>query len=246
MSNVILVIIMVLADILGLGPGADIDARIEDALKAELGKKVQAVQVETHINKGSLLTKGKIAAIDFTLEGLWVKPVRIEEAYFNVEDIRINASKVLLGKSDSCLRSIGDISFRFTFLPQDLARALELRSENIREPEIALAGGQLVISGKYLLGPISTPFEVEGYLSYEGGSRIYYRINAVRVAGLGLPATFRKMIEDELNPLFDLGEFHEKRREEFERNEKMVGRSLKVEVKHIVVGDDRIVITGSV
>jgi len=246
MSNVILVIIMVLAEVLGLSSGADLNRRIEEALKAELGTKVKEVKVETHINKGSLLTKGKIAAIDFTLNSLWVKPLRIEEAYFNVKDVRIDAGKVLFGKGEQSLRSIGEVTFRFTLLPQDLGRALEQENERIREAEVALESGQVVISGRYKLGPIAPPFQVVGHLTYEGGSQIYYRIQRVRVAGLGLPASFRKKLEDELNPVFDLNEFHEKRREDFARNEELVGRPLKLKVRHILVQDDAIVITGEI
>jgi hypothetical protein len=244
MSNVVLIIIMALSQVLGLG--GDVDSRLEKALKGELGDRVQAVEVEAHINKGSLLVKGKIAAIDFRLEGLYVKPVRIEEAYFIVKDIRIRAEKVLLGKAEDSIRSIGDISLRFSFLPNDLSHALDLQSELIDEPEVIIEKGQVVIRGRYALGPLSLPFEVQGYFSYEGGSKIYYRISRVRMAGLGFPAGLKKKLESELNPIFDLGEFHAKRRDEFKRCEEMLGRELKVVITHIVVEKDRIIVTGSI
>jgi|GEM_PF-2167137 len=244
MSNIILIIIMALSQV--LGPGGDVDSRLEKVLKGELGDRVQAVEVESHINKGSLLVKGKIAAIDFRLEGLYVKPVRIEEAYFIVKDIRIRADKVLLGKADGSIRSLGDISLRFTFLPNDLSHALDVQSELISEPEIVIENGQVVIRGRYALGPLSMPFEVQGYFSYEGGSKIYYRISRVRVAGLGFPAGLKKKLEAELNPVFDLGEFHKKRRDEFKRCEEMLGRELRVVVTHIVVEKARIIVTGSI
>ena len=244
MSNVVLIIIMALAQVLGLG--GDVDSRLENALKEELGMRVQAVEVESHINKGSLLVKGKIAAIDFRLEGLYVKPVRIEEAHFIVKDVRIRAEKVLLGKAEDSIRSIGDITLRFTFLPGDLSHALNVQSELIDEPEVIIEKGQVVIRGRYALGPLSMPFEVQGRFSYEGGSKIYYRISRVRVAGLGFPAGLKKRLETELNPVFDLGEFHEKRREEFKSCEKMLGRELKVVITHIMLEEDRIIVTGSI
>jgi len=244
MSNVILVIIIALSQVIGLG--GDVDSRLENALKDELGERVQAVEVESHINKGSLLMKGKIAAIDFRLEGLYVKPVRIEEARFVVKDVRIRQEKVLLGKVEDCIRSIGDIAIRFTFLPDDLSQALEIKSELIDEPEVIAEKGQVIMRGRYRWGPLSLPFEVYGYLSYEGGSKIYYRISRVRMAGLGFPAGLKKKLEAELNPIFDLGEFNEKRRKEFKRCEGMLGRELKVVITHIVVKEDRIIVTGSI
>ena len=244
MSNVILIIIMALSQVLGLG--GDVDSRLEKALKDELGDRVHTVEVESHINKGSLLVKGKIAAIDFKLEGLYVKPVRIEEAYFIVKDIRIRAEKVLLGKAEDSIRSIGDVSLRFTFLPGDLSHALDIQSDLIDEPEIVIEKGQVVIRGRYALGPLSVPFVVQGRFSYEGGSKIYYRISRVRVAGLGFPSGLKKKLESELNPVFDLGEFHEKRREEFKHCEEMLGRKLEVVITHIVVKEDRIIVTGSI
>lgn len=244
MSNVILVIIMALSQVFGLG--GNVDSRLEKALKDELGERVQAVEVESHINKGSLLVKGKIAAIDFRLNGLYVKPVRIEEAYFIVKDVRIRAEKVLLGKAEDSIRSIGDITLRFTFLPGDLSHALDVQSELIDEPEVITEKGQVVMRGRYALGLLSVPFEVQGYFSYEGGSKVYYRINRGRVASVGLPSGLKMRLENELNPIFDLGEFHEKRREELKRCEEMLGRELKVAITHIIVEEDRIIVTGSI
>ncbi len=244
MSNIILVIIMALSQVLGLG--SDIDSRLEEAIKNELGERVQHVEVETHINTGSLLVKGKIAAIDFKLEGLYVKPVRIEEASFIVKNIKIRADKVLLGKSKGCVRSIGEVGLRFSFLPGDLSRALEAQSESIEEAELLISSGQVLIRGRYLWGPLSLPFEVQGYFSFEGGSKIFYRITRVRVSGLGIPAVLKNKLENELNPVFDLGEFHEKRRDDFKRCEDMLGRELKVKITNILVVEDRVIVVGSI
>jgi hypothetical protein len=49
-----------------------------------------------------------------------------------------------------------------------------------------------------------------------------------------------------MNPLFDLEKFHEKRKKEFEKNEKIVGRELRLKIGHIIVSDGKIVTTGSI
>lgn len=235
---------LILAEV--FAPGANVDARLEKALTAELGDKVRKVSVDTHINKGSLLTKGKIAAIDLTLDKLWVEPVLIDEAYFNIGDVRLNTGKVLTGNTGRCVRSVGDIRFRFTFRPDDLARALELSSDSIIDPKVRTEQSSVVISGRYAFGILNPSFEVEGYLTFEGGSRIYYRVQKVRLAGLGMPGSIERLLEDEMNPLFDLDKFHEKRKDEFAENEKMVGRKLKLKISHIIVGDGKVVVTGSI
>jgi hypothetical protein len=244
MTNIILVFMLILAEV--FTPGANVDEMLEKALQAELGDKVKNVSVETHINKGSLLTKGKIAAIDLTLDKLWVKPVLIDEAYFNITDVRLDTGNVLTGKAKKCVRSVGDIKFRFTFRPDDLARALELSSDNIINPKVRTEQSVVIISGKYAFGILKPSFEVEGYLTFEGGSRIYYRVQKVRLAGLGMPGRIEKLLENEMNPLFDLEKFHEKRKKEFEKNEKIVGRELRLKIGHIIVSDGKIVTTGSI
>jgi len=244
MTNIILVFMLILARV--FAPGANVDEMLEKALTAELGEKVRKVSVETHINKGSLLTKGKIASIDLTLSELWVKPVLIDEAYFNIKDIRLNTGSVLTGDTKKCVRSVGDIKFRFTFRPEDLARALELSSERILEPRVRIEHSTVIISGKYAFGFLRPSFEVEGYLTFEGGSRIYYRVGKVRLAGLGMPGRIEKLLEDEMNPLFDLDKFHKKRREEFAENAKIVGRELRLRINHIIVHDDKVIATGSI
>jgi hypothetical protein len=244
MTNIILAIMLVIAQALGLG--GDIDSKLEQALKNELGQKVEKVEVQSHINKGSLAAKGKIAQIDFNLTGLWMKPVRVETSKFEVKDIRINSAKVIAGKAERSIKSIGPVDFRMEFLPKDLARALELDSEKIRKPEVTLESGAVTIRGKYAMGIISVPFEVTGYLTYEGGSRIFYRISKARLVGVGLPGGIKQAIESELNPIFDLEKFQENKKDEFEENEKLIGRKLELVIRHVLVVSDRIIITGSI
>ena len=244
MTNIILVFLLILAEV--FTPGANVDARLEKALKAELGDKVKQVTVETHINKGSLLTKGKIASVDLTLDQLWVEPVMVDRAYFNISDVRLNTGKVLAGNAEKSVRSVGDIAFRFTFGPDDLADALAASSDNILDPEVRLEYGTVVISGRYAFGILKPSFEVVGYLTFEGGSRIYYRVMKVRLGGLGMPGRIEKLLEDEMNPLFDLDKFHEKRKDELAENAKMVGRELKLKISRIIVGDKDITVTGTV
>ena len=244
MTNIILAIILVLSQALGIG--GDVDRKIEQAMKAELGKKVEEVRVKTYINEGALLAKGKISAIDFDLKGLWMKPVRVEGAQFQVKDIRVDSGKILSGKAERSIRSIGDIIFRLDFLPRDLTRALELDSPNIKDPQVSIEGGMVVIAGKYPMGPIAVPFQVKGYLTYEGGSRIYYRIQQARIIGIGLPGGIKQSIENELNPIFDLDKFAEKKREDFEACEDLIGRKLELVIRQVIASGNRIIITGSI
>jgi hypothetical protein len=244
MTNIIVAIFMVIAQAIGLG--GDINAKLEQAVKAELGQKVEAVDVETHINKGSLISKGKIAQIDLELTGLWMKPVRVERSKFELKDIRISTAKVVTGKAKRSINSVGDVNFRMEFLPKDLSRAIELDSDKIRDPKITLKSSAVIISGKYPVGMMSVPFEVEGYLTYEGGSRIFYRISRAKVVGLGLPGGVKQSIENELNPIFDIDKFEANKRDELEKNEKLIGRKLDLVIRNILVTSDRIIITGSI
>ncbi len=244
MTNIILAIILVLSQALGIG--GDIDRKIEQAIKADLGKKVEDVRVKSYINEGSLLTKGKIAAINIDLKGLWMKPVRVEGAQFEVKDIRVDSGKILIGKAEHGIRSIGDIIFRFDFLPRDLTRALELDTPNIIEPQVSIESGMVVIAGKYPMGPVAVPFKVKGYLTYEGGSRIYYRIHQARIVGIGLPSGIKQSIENELNPIFDLDKFAENKREDFEACESLIGRKLELVIRQVIASGNRIIISGSI
>jgi hypothetical protein len=244
MTNIIVAIFMVIAQAIGLG--GDINAKLEQAVKAELGDKVEAVEVETHINKGSLISKGKIAQIDLNLTGLWMKPVRVETSKYEIKDIRIDTTKAVTGNAKRSIRSVGEVNFRMEFLPKDLSRAIELDSAKIRNPKISLNSGAVTISGRYPVGIMSVPFEVEGYLTYDGGSRIYYRIDRAKLVGIGLPGGMKQSIEDELNPIFDIDKFEANKRDELEINEKLIGRKLELVIRHVIVAADRIILTGSI
>ncbi len=243
MRKLITLIISVLGTV--ISGGGNLEGKVEEALKNELGERVKDVRVEVHSNPGSLLINGKIASMDFTFDEFYVEPVLMDEVVFSVKDVRVNLLKSAIS-GEAKIKKVGDITYRFIVRQNDLAEGLHAKVSNILDPQVTIKGGQIEISGKYQLGIIKVPFTVSGYVSYENKKTLNYRITEVRFVGVKVPAAIDRILEREINPLFDLEEFFKEKGGEWKMNEEMLGRKLNLTVRHILASEGKITVTGSI
>jgi len=237
-------ILAILGSVL-VGGESGLESKLESALKQELGEKVKKVEVQVHQNPGSFILKGKIASIDFIFDDLYVKPVLMDEVTFNVKDVRVDILKSAL-TGDAKIKKVGDISYGFTVKENELAKALENETKAISDAKVKISDGMLVLSGKYRFGFLAIPFSVAGVPDFEDNRRLVYRVTEVRFVGMKLPKRIETLIEEEINPIFDIEEFYEKKSDEWKLNEEMLGRDLKLTVTSISAEKGRIVVTGTV
>ncbi len=243
MTKLIALIIGILGGIL-IG-GGNLEKKVAEALQDELGDKVKGVKVEVHSNPGSFLLRGKIASMDFTFDEFYVEPVVMDEVYFNVKDIRVNLVRSAIA-GETRIKSVGEITYRFKVREKDLANGLAKKASSISYPSVEIEGGKIILSGKYRFGFLKVPFEVEGYPSFENKTSLNYRITAVRFVGIKLPTAIDKLLEREINPIFDLDTFYKKKGEEWKVNEEMLGRKLNLTIRHIIARNGVITVTGSI
>ena len=244
MTKLISMILAILGSVL-VGGESGLENKLENALKQELGERVKKVEVQVHQNPGSFILKGKIASIDFIFDDLYVKPVLMDEVTFNVKDVRVDILKSAL-TGDAKVKRVGDISYSFTIKENQLAKALENETKAISDANVKIAGGELILSGKYRLGFLAIPFSVAGVPGFEENRRLVYKITEVRFVGMKLPKRIDTLLEEEINPVFDIEEFYEKKSDEWNLNEEMLGRELKLTVTSISADKGRIVVTGTV
>lgn len=244
MAKLIALILSLIASAI-VGSEGSIERKLESALKEELAGRVKDVHVEVHSNPGSFLLKGKIASMDFTFDEFYVKPVLMDDVYFNVKNIRINLLSSAISR-EAKVESVGEILFRLTIREDDLAKGLAEKAKNILEPTVEINNGKIILSGKYRLGFLKVPFSVAGYGTFENKTTLNFRIDEVRFVGLRMPESIDRLLEREVNPIFDLDKFYEEKGKEWKLNEEMLGRELNLTVRQIRATEGKIIITGSV
>lgn len=242
MNRIIFLILVSIAQV--FNPGTDASKELTAMLKAELAGKLKKVQVQMELPTGAFLHRDRINEVRMTFDRLYIKPMMVRRADIKLEQMVLDPTKPLQAGVER-VKSVGPLSYRLTFEADDLAAALTAKSKHIREPRITIARGIATLSGKLKFGFIKTPFEVAGNPTFEKHSQIVYRITEVKFIGVPLPASLKQLIEDDINPIFDLNEFYDKKKEDLAETERMLGRPLKFVVTGMKAEDNRLVLTGT-
>jgi len=242
MNKIIYLILMSLAQV--FSPGIDASQQLTELLKRELAGKLKEVRVAMQVPAGAFLRQNRINEVELTFDELYVKPMLVRRAEMKLERIELDTSKPPQAGAER-IKSVGTISYELLVAADDLAAALAAKSKRIKDPEIAIAKGTATLKGKLKFGLIKTPFEVAGRPAFEKRSQIVYHVTEVRFIGIPLPASLKQLIEDDINPIFDLNEFYDKKKEELAQTEKMLKRPLKFVVTALKAEDDHLLLTGT-
>jgi len=242
MNRIILLVLLSIAQV--FNPGVDASHDLEAALKAELGDKLDVVQVEMEVPTGAFLEHNRINEVEVAFDGLYIKPMMLRRAQIKIEGVQLDDSEPAKTGIER-VKSVGTISYELVVQADDLARALAEKSKTIKNPRITIDDGIATLSGSLKFGFIKTPFEVSGRPTFEKHSQIVYRVTEVKFVGIPLPGSLKQLIEDDINPIFDLDEFYEKKKEDLAQTEKMLHRPLKFVIKSLVAEDNRLVLSGT-
>jgi len=239
-------IIALILAVLGtaLSQGTELKHAISTALKQELANKVGDVGVSIKPDTPTILEDGRIASATFVFDDFFVEPVLMDKVYFQVNDVVLDVGGTrFLNRAK--IKSVGKIFYRFTVEEDNLAKGLQKRSRNISGARVKIDDGTIILSGSYHFGFIAVPFSVEGYGIFEQ-TKLMYRITRVRFVSIPLPEPIERLVEREINPIFDLKQFYQKKGSEWKLNEKMLGRKLNLTVKRITADDGKVTVEGEI
>jgi len=242
MNKIIFLILLSLAQV--FTPGTDASQQLATLLKQELAGKLKGVEVQMEVPAGAFLRHDRINEVKLTFDRLYIKPMMVRRAEITLEQMVLDPTKPPEAGVER-VKSVGPLSYRFTFEADDLAAALAAKSKRIRNPKITIERGIATLSGKLKVGFIKTPFEVAGRPAFEKKSQIVYHVTEVKFIGVPLPASLKQLIEDDINPIFDLNEFYDKKKEELAQTERMLKRPLKFVVTELKAEHNRLLLTGT-
>jgi hypothetical protein len=88
------------------------------------------------------------------------------------------------------------------------------------------------------------PFEVKGQLAIEQQTLLMFHIDKSRMTGIPIPKQVNKLIEREVNPVYDLAKFAERSKKDIERAKKQLNYEFKLQVLSMRPQDGHIIVVG--
>ncbi|MBI3948575.1 MAG: DUF2993 domain-containing protein [Armatimonadetes bacterium] len=173
------------------------------------------------------------ASSDLSVIGGRLREVHIEGrrvrigGQWPVDYLRVTLERVRVDVSREVLEEVGAARFQAGIAPPTLVQYVESGQENLRDVRVLLRSGRLVITGRYLLVRVWTPFEITGSLQLLGRTRIGFHTEGARAAGIRVPDALIRQVERRLNPVLDVS-----------------GALLPIDLTEIAVRPDAVVVSG--
>lgn len=144
---------------------------IEDILKSN--KKVDKVE------------SIKVNGAKITIEGLYIRKVRIERIY---TDLDMKISEVIITK-------------------KDLEESIVRKNKDVKEIDITIKKGYLIAEGKAQLLGVMNTMELEGSFYINKNKEIYYSLTKAKVKKIiPVPKNILDKFDKKINPFFKLDE----------------------------------------
>jgi hypothetical protein len=232
MAELIALLLSTLSTLLAAGQG---DRALSAAIKTAIEKKDVAVIEELAVSTSGA-AKGKVSAINLDLDGLLLDPLVIDESSIVVKDVALAGD----GKM-----SLASINWNATISEDDLTSALQMHVDKLSDATLKISDGQLKLHGSYPLLGVKVPYDVAGKLSVENDTQLVFRIDRSGVSGIPMPRGLNKLIESEINPVYDLAEFAERNEGEITSAREKFNYEFKLAIDSITNGDGHIIVAGT-
>jgi hypothetical protein len=245
MTNVILIILFAVLDL--FGSGGDLNQKVAESLKSQLGEKVGDVKADVKEATGTRFTSQRtVSSIDLTMTSLYAKPVTFSTASIHVEDMSIGYRQTPTGRQPR-IDGVGKMVWHAEITQEEMSKALSSQSHNVRSPEFRFTPNGVSLDGLFKLGPLQLPFSVGGTLVLsEDKKRIDLSLDRASFVGLGLSRPTLDKIQQDFNPIIDIDKLGEKKAEQIAEAEKLTSRKLNPLITKIVMGDGVLTADGSV
>ncbi|NLC59314.1 MAG: DUF2993 domain-containing protein [Armatimonadetes bacterium] len=222
-SSVALALLLLFGAVAGCNTGVverSAEKRLRDRLPQIIGP---AASYRVDIRAGSDLSVVQGRLREVRIEG---EQVRVG-GQWPVDQLLVLLERVRINLEQETLEEVGSARFQATIRPATLIDYLEEDQESLRDVRIHLERGRLVITGRYLLVRVWTPFRVAGTLELLGKEQLGFKPLRASAAGIPVPERVVRYLEEQLNPVLD------------------VSRALlPMELTSVVIRPDGVIVTG--
>lgn len=174
--------------------------------------------------------------IAFAFEGLYLEPLSIRDALITVDGVRLG---------DNGKLTITSISFDTEIDEGDLTSALRAETDALgSSAQVLIDKAGVTLKGSYKALLARVPFAVTGNLGIESQTQLVFTIDKSNMVGIPVPGPVNRLIENEVNPVYDLAKFHERSKEDIERAKEQLNYTFYLEIQEIVPDAGYITVTG--
>lgn len=195
--------VLFLVAVLGGCHAPIIEWSIERRLKSQLPSLIgPAESYHVAIQGGSRLSlaDGRLRAVQITgqhvlVGGQWP----VDRLQILLEEVHVNVRQRRIEKVEAS-------HFQARLSPSTFRRyiALEAALQNVRDAQVLLKEGRVVLRGRYYLARVWVPFEIWGSLFVQDRTSIGFRSEQARAGTLPVPQVLLHAIERRLNPVFNV------------------------------------------
>lgn len=240
MAELVTLLMLTVSQLLGAGVSADeLAAEVQQAVVEHPPVPSESVTVYCAPEQSAVLgaDRGETYLLRFAFQGLMFEPLLLEEAEFIIGGVRL--------QEDGSL-AIGSIEWWTNIAEEDLGAALATETGALgSSPQVRVTEDYIVLSGKYRALFAWIPFEVKGNLTVENQTQLVFSVDQSKMSGISIPRQVNKLIEKEVNPVYDLAEFAARNEEQLKRAREQLSYEFYLDVSRITPAAKRLLVEGT-
>ncbi|MDD5091912.1 MAG: DUF2993 domain-containing protein [Candidatus Wallbacteria bacterium] len=180
--------------------------RVREALTGSI--RTQDLDFEPVFGKLTETLGGGLQEARISLKHGFFNHLPVEEALFKLEKPVIDVQR-LWDSRELELKSCGNIQFRIVVLEKALNDFLQQRTDaiNVRNPEVRLLSGQIVLNGHGEVFKMNVRFQVRGEFRVRDRRLIDFLPDRVKFSSVPIPKMLLGNMIERINPVLDLADF---------------------------------------
>ena len=243
MSELIALLMVTLSQLLGAGvPPAELAEQMRAAVLeaapmeiADASATVVPEPVDEDAVRPQQQQDQELWRLTFTFDEIYLEPLLVRELEIEVGELHL--------QDDGSLR-IGSLAFSAEFTQEALTEALAAKAGTVHNPRVVLEPDGITLKGSYGTWIGRVPFEVKGNLSVEEQTQLIFSIDKSKMIGVPIPGPVNRIIQREVNPVYDLDAFAERSRKDIQRARDLLDYEFYLEVDRITPRQGHIIVTG--
>ena len=240
MAELVTLLMLTVSQLLGAGVSAEeLAAQVQQAVVEHPPAPIESVTVYCTPEQSTELGPGpgETHLLRFAFRGLMFEPLLLEEAEFIIGGVRL--------LEDGSL-AIGSIEWWARIAEDDLTTALAAETGALGDaPEVRVTEDYVQLKGKYRALFAWIPFEVRGNLTVENQTQLVFSVDQSKMSGIPVPRQVNRLIEKEVNPVYDLTEFAARNEEQLKRAREQLSYEFHLDVYRITPAAERLLVEGT-
>jgi hypothetical protein len=243
MAELIALLLAAVASLLNAGAGpAELEAKVRQTVLDNPPVPLEDVQIhavpaaQLKLAPGQAKPPAGSVQLTFEFSGLYLEPLLIKHAVITVGGVKRAADGKL---------TIESIAFTTRITEQALTDALKADTDKLGpEPQVLIDEAGVALKGSYGALVTRVPFEVKGNLSVQNQTQLMFAIDRSKMAGVAIPGPVNKLIEREVNPVYDLAKFHQRSKKDIDRARAQLNYEFYLQVRELTPQAGYIIVTG--